>query len=146
MRTILCLLAAVFAMAADNPWGKVKELKSGSELRIWTRGEAKPLDAVFDDLSETSLLVVVKNEQKAIDRDTVERIDAREPGKRTKPVVENKVERGINQPERAAAPPRSLRESPPGAPTMSSSSNVTFSGGKPGFETVYRRQPAPAKP
>ena len=136
---LLCALALV-AAGADDPWTKVKELKSGSEMKIWKRGAAQPVDAVFDELTEEKLIAVIKNEQMAIPKTEIDRIDAREKttGK-SKPTVESKTERGVTQPERPAAPPRSMKESQAGAPTMSSSSTVTWGSGKPGFETVYRR-------
>jgi hypothetical protein len=143
MRPLTFLIGAVLAFGADNPWEKVKELKSGSELRIWKKGVSTPIEAVYDDLGEEKLLVVVKNEQVAIPRDGIDRIDARASAKTRKPKVESTVTRDINRPERVAAPPRSQRESPPGAPSSSATSSVSWSN--PGFETVYRRRPIAAK-
>jgi hypothetical protein len=145
MRKLLVMsLLAGLASAADDPWAKVRELKSGSELKLWKKGASQPVDAVYDQLTEEKLLVVMKNEQVAIPLEGVDRIDARPSTKGTKPKAESTVSRDVERPERAAAPPRSMREGQPGAPTMSSSTSMSW--GKPGFETVYRRGPsAPAK-
>ena len=133
-------------MGADDPWAKVKELKSGSELKLWKKGASQPIDAVYDDLGEEKLLVVLKNEQMAIPKDGIDRIDARPSTKKDKPKVESTVQKDINNPSAIAAPPRDQKSrSIPGEST-SASTNVSW--GKPGFETVYRRMPVapPAKP
>ena len=143
-RILLVLLAALVAIGADDPWAKVKELKSGSEMKIWKRGASQPVDAKYDDLTEEKLLVVVKNEQAGIDKDAIDRIDARAPSKRPKPTVENKVSRDVQLSDRSAAPPRSMKESQVGGPSTSTSSTVSW-GDRPGFETVYRRTTGAAK-
>ena len=53
-RTILLLLAsaATVLVAADNSWDKVKELKSGTEIRIYRSGLVDPLEAKFDEAKE----------------------------------------------------------------------------------------------
>jgi len=38
----MVLLAAVTAFAADDPWTKVRDLKSGTELRIFKKGGMHP--------------------------------------------------------------------------------------------------------
>ncbi len=146
MRLLLVLVAGVVAMGADDPWAKVKELKSGSELKLWKKGASQPIDAIYDDLGEEKLLVVLKNEQVAIPKDGIDRIDARPSTKKDKPKVESTVQKDINNPSAIAAPPRDQKSrSIPGEST-SASTNVSW--GKPGFETVYRRMPVapPAKP
>lgn len=137
---LLIPIGALLAMAAEDPWTKVRELKGGSELKVWKKGASQPIDAIYDQLTEEKLLVVMKNEQVALPLEGIDRIDARASTKGTKPKVESAVTRDVERPERAAAPPRSPRDPQPGAPTMSSSSSMSW--GKPGFETVYRRGPA----
>src|SRR4051794_23311035 len=93
MRAIILLVtAAALALGADvkTEWTKVKELKSGTELRIYKRGVAQPILAKAGDATEEKLIVVLKNEETAIDRKDIERIDARPlGGKRAK--VESKA-------------------------------------------------------
>ena len=49
-RSILLLLsAAALAAAAENSWDKVKELKSGAEVRIYEVGKPTPLEARLDE-------------------------------------------------------------------------------------------------
>lgn len=139
MRLAVFLFAALAAVGADDAWAKVKELGSGSELKIWKKGAAQPVEAVYDDLTEEKLLVVLKNEQVAIAKDEINRIDARPKGQKRQAVKETRVERDVHRPERAAAPPRSMREPAAGSPQSSVSNTVSFSGGKAPFETVYRR-------
>jgi hypothetical protein len=145
MRLAVFLFAALAAVGADDAWAKVKELGSGSELRIWKKGAAQPVEAVYDDLTGEKLLVVLKNEQVALAKDEIDRIDARPKAQKAKAVKETRVERDVHRPERAAAPPRSLREPAAGSPETSSSTNVTWAGGKAPFETVYRRTAGAAK-
>jgi len=137
LKTIIVLCAAVLAFGADDPWAKVKELKTGTELQVYKRGSVQPLAVKMDELTDQNLIVINKNAQTAILRDDIDRIDARPSGK-TRTVNETKVNE-----KNAATDPRSTipgPNSPPGAmspPTSGASSGVTWS--KPGFEIVYRR-------
>jgi hypothetical protein len=138
MRSIMFLMAGVALLsAADDPWTKVKNIKSGTEVRIVRDGVRQPIIAKFDEAREESLLVVLKNEQVAIPREEIERLDARPAGGRTKLESQTKT----IEPD-ASRPPAG----PPGAGARggtSSSSNLAI--GKPDFETVYRRPPQKKK-
>ncbi len=80
-------------------------------------------------------MAVVKNEQVAIAKDDIDRVDAR-PSQST-PRVTKETRQSSTEPNRegSVAHPR-----PADVPTSSSSTNVSF-GGKPDFETIYRRTP-----
>ncbi len=133
--------AAALAAAADNPWDKVKELKSGAEVRIVRKGVAQPIEAKFDELTDENVLIVLKNEQKAIPRDEVERLDAR-PKSGSRMTTETKTT--TDRP--GAAPPQGKPTEKPNIPGQTYSSGVNI-GSKPGYETIYRRTspPPPAK-
>jgi hypothetical protein len=137
LKTVITLCAAALAFGADDPWAKVKELKTGAELQVYKRGAVQPLSVKMDELTDQNLIVINKNAETAISRDDIERIDAR-PISKTRTVNETKITE-----KNAATDPRSTipgPNSPPGAmnpPTSGASSGVTWS--KPGFETVYRR-------
>jgi hypothetical protein len=119
----LFLCAALLAFAADDPWAKVKELKTGAELRVFKKGAAQPLLVQMDELTDDNLVVIAKNQQTAIPRDQIERVDYRPSGK-----------------SRVAKETTSKSDDAVGAtrPTTTTSSNVSF-GSKPDFETIYRR-------
>src|SRR5579864_286909 len=85
------LLSASLVFAADDPWAKVKDLKTGTELRITKIGAKQPIMAKMDELTDENLLVIVKNEQTAIPRDRIERIDARPAGKSSRVTTESKT-------------------------------------------------------
>jgi hypothetical protein len=137
LKTIITLCAAALAFGADDPWAKVKELKTGAELQVYKRGAVQPLAVKMGELTDQNLIVINKNAETAISRDDIERIDAR-PISKTRTVNETKITE-----KNAATDPRSTipgPNSPPGAmnpPASGASSGVTWS--KPGFETVYRR-------
>jgi hypothetical protein len=137
LKTFITLCAAALAFGADDPWAKVKELKTGAELQVYKRGSVQPLTVKMGELTDQNLIVINKNAETAISRDDIERIDAR-PISKTRTVNETKIAE-----KNAATDPRSTipgPNSPPGAmnpPTSGASSGVTWS--KPGFETVYRR-------
>jgi hypothetical protein len=138
-RIAILVLAATVLLGAESPWTKVKDLKSRTELRIYKKGAREPLVATFDEANEERVLVVVRNEQIAIQRDDIDRIDARPartPGKVN-------VEHSEKQTDPDPVPnPRSG----PAVPGASASSNVSVGGGsRPDFETVYRRQSGSAK-
>ncbi|WP_321473031.1 hypothetical protein [uncultured Paludibaculum sp.] len=138
---IAILITALAVFAADDAWTKVRALKGGAELRIVRKDVRQPILAKMDELTDSSLVVVVKNEQVAIPRDEIERIDARPQQSGSRMTKETKVGRQ-DEPSRDVASPKPGRD---GGPSNSSSSSVAF-GSKPDFETVYRSlAPPPAK-
>jgi hypothetical protein len=143
-RILLVLFAALAAMGADDPWAKVKELKSGSDLKIWKRGASQPVEAKYDDLTEEKLIVVLKNEQVGLDKTAISRIDARDASKRPKPKLQSKTVSDVQVADHSASPPRSIQESQVRGPSTSTSGTVSW-GDQPGFETVYRRASGTAK-
>src|SRR5450755_2828630 len=135
------LWAALIAFGADDPWAKLKELKTGTELRVYKKGAAQPLLVKMDELTDDNLVVINKNEQTAIARDQIDRVDYRPSGKsRVTKETTTKVNDGVGDPKAVIPSPN------PGAPgsTTSTSSNVSF-GSKPDFETIYKRPPSPPK-
>lgn len=124
---------AVVLAAADDPWTKVQELKSGSDLRIYKKGASQPLTARFDEANEERIVIVVKNEQMSIPKEDIDRVDAR-AGARTprKMIPDTKVK--TNDPDYT---PRPAAGAP--VPSTSYSTGLSVSGGKPDFEIVYRR-------
>src|SRR5947209_3587921 len=139
MRNILLLLfVATLVFAADDPWAKVKDLKTGTELRIVKKGAKQPIIAKMDELTDESLVVIVKNEQTAIPREQIERIDSRPSGK-SRLTTESKTttEGGPN------GQPVGARPTPGAMVPQTSSSNSISMGNKPDFETIYRRTSAP---
>jgi hypothetical protein len=135
MRAVLVLLLTVAAMfAADDPWGKVKDLKTGAELRIFRKGSVKTILATLDQADDDNLIVVVKNEEIAIPREDVDRLDARPKQGATGPTKQSQtVQKG---PEGEIPSPQGH---PPG-PSTSSNTSYSF-GSKPDFQTIYRRPP-----
>jgi hypothetical protein len=128
---LLVLLAAA-AFAAEDPWTKVQELKSGQELRVVRKGSVQPMEVRFGEATEDNLIVIVKDTQKAVPREEIERIDARPVKKGSRIKTETKVE----------TPPLGTGSTPlernTSRPSQSTSSGLSIEG-KPGFETVYRR-------
>ena len=139
LRIVLLLLTAMTAVAADDPWGKVRQLKSGTELRIYKNGAKQPILARFDEATEDQLRIATKNEQLAIAKQDVDRVDYRpaQPGGR----VTRQTRTTTDDPAAAKPVPGTPGSRP--APSSSSSSSLSV-GSKPDFETVYRRPPAAA--
>lgn len=130
-------LAALTAFGADDPWSKVKDLKSGTEVRIYKKGSTVPVLAKSSDVTDDKMIVVLKNAETAISKSDIDRIDARPSTKR---VVTKSTTTKTNE---VTMQPRSANDQiPVPSPSSSSSSNVSF-GSKPDFVTVYRRA-APA--
>ena len=134
-RLLFVLLAASALFAADDPWNKVRELKSGTELRIYKKGSAQPVLARMDQLTDDNLLVVVKNGQVAIAKDQVDRVDYRPVKSRVNTETKSKT----TDPDTTPGPYGTR------TPGSSTSTNVGISS-KPDFEEIYRRpSPAPKK-
>ncbi len=135
-RGICLLLAATAAFAADDAWSKVKELKSGTELRVFKKGSIQPILAKSDDVTEENLLIIVKNEETAIPKDQVDRVDYRP----SKARVTTETKTKTTDPDTTPGPPGH------GSLTPGSSTSTSVGiGSKPDFETIYRRpSPPPA--
>ena len=135
-RIVFTLLGAAAVFAADDPWARLRAVKSGSELRIYRKDAKQPVLAKMDELTDENLLIVVKNAQVAIPRAAIDRVDARPPGGRKitrETTVKNDAQMAANA---------GVRHS---AASSSTASGVSI-GSKPEFETVYRRpSPAPKK-
>src|SRR5258708_23144736 len=135
LKILLCGLMAMAAYGADNPWTKVKELKTGTELRIFKIGAKQPILAAMDEATDDRLVVVVKKEQTAIEKDQIEQIDYRPPKTTSRVTSETRT---TNDPPGQTAGPAPRGSSGGGGPSASTSNSVNF-GSKPGFEKIYRR-------
>jgi hypothetical protein len=125
------------ASTSEKPWDKIRELKSGTELRIFKRRGNGPILAVMDEATEDRLIVVVKNEQVAMERDDIDRIDAR-PVRSGSRITKTTTTESNTGPTSVGPQPQGNRGDVPGN-TTTSSFGV---GSKPDFETIYRRQAA----
>jgi len=134
-RVFFFLLAAATAFAADDPWAKVQGLKSGTEIRVVKRGATQPITGKFDEATDERLILVVKNEQVAIAKDQVDRVDYR-PAAGSRVTVAGKTEQV--DPAAAKEPRAGMNHEPEGG-GMSSSSSINV-GSKPDFTLLYRRQ------
>ncbi len=123
-RKAFLLLTAMAALGAEDTWVKVRQLRSGTEVRIYTRSATQPVVGRMDEAREDSLVVVIKNKQVAIPKDRIDRIDAR-PNESASRVTKEKTER--------------VKPDANGSST-STSSGLTFHP-KPNFETIYTHKP-----
>ena len=132
MRYLLFLLSAasLFA-AADDPWTKVKDLKSGAEIRILKRGAAKPIEGKLDEVRDDAVVIVLKNEQISVAKSDIDRLDARPKGSRIVKTGEAKT----TDPD--TTPPVGMGHGA-NVPGTSYSSGLSI-GSKPDYETVYHR-------
>jgi hypothetical protein len=123
----LLMLAAVAVFAADDPWQKVKDLKSGTDLRVFRRGSSQPLLVQMGELTDDKLVVIDKKAERAIPTEEIDRIDSRPP--KATWVKEEKTGSTVN---------------PDGSNSNSYSSGYS-KGSRGDFETIYRRPAAAAK-
>jgi hypothetical protein len=121
------MLAGLVAFGSDDDWTKVRALKTGVELRVFKKGATQPVLAQMDELTDENLVVIVKKTQMAIPKDQIDRIDARAAGGGAKKETTTKQSVDAD-----------------GKETTSTSTGYGF-GGKPDFETVYRRPPSAPK-
>jgi hypothetical protein len=129
----LCLALALFG--ADDPWAKVKELKSGTELHVYKKGSMQPLNVRFGDLTDENLIVINKAEESAIARDAIDRIEAR-PTVKPRLTTESKTSTTNTTGDPKAVIPSPVPQG--GGPTTETSGTVAV-GSRGDFETVYRR-------
>lgn len=138
-KSLLVLCTAILAFAADDPWAKLKDVKSGTELRVYKKGTMQPLLVKMGELSDDNLVVINKNEQTAIARDQIDRVDCRPSGK-SRVTRETTSKDNANDPK--ALLPSGMNRT---YGTSSSTSSSLSIGSKPDFETIYRRPPAAQK-
>jgi hypothetical protein len=135
MKQLLLLsLAALTVFAAENAWDKVRDLRLGTELRIVKKGVRQPILATMDEANDERIIVVVKHEEIAIQKDDIDRIDYRPPrkGKAVKETRSTTTDTTQTTPVGPAG-----QGATPGPSTTTSTS--ISSGSKPDFETIYRR-------
>jgi hypothetical protein len=135
-RLLVFVFAALAAFGADD-WGKVRELKTGTELRIYKKGASQFVAAIMDEASADRLVAVIKNEQVAIAKDDIDRIDYRPP--RPGARVTKETTTTVTESHEPVAAPGSQG----GNGTSTSTSTGYSFQPKPNFETIYRRPPAP---
>ena len=139
-RFAILLLTAAAAFAADDAWIKVKQLKSGTEIRVMKKGSMQPVIGKIDEANDENLILVVKNEQIAIAKDLIDRLDARP--ERPRFVKETKTTEG----NPAREPKAGMNGMDTGAGSSTTTSSNVAIQGKGDFDTIYRRpSPAPKK-
>ena len=126
-KSLVLLLAAAALFAAGDPWTKVKVLKEGADLSIRRQGATKPLEAKFDEARDDTLVVIVRNEQQAIPKAEIDRIDHRPAGRQ----ASSELQRGMKVPD---GTPPVFKDRPTGD---GYSGGVTLA--KRPYETIYRR-------
>ena len=93
----------------------------------------------MDELTDDNLVVINKNQQTAIPRDQIDRVDYRPSGKsRVTKETTTKVNDGVGDPKAVIPGPNGS-----GGPSTSTSSGLSI-GSKSDFETVYKRPPSAA--
>jgi hypothetical protein len=111
----------------------VKELKSGTEIRIVKRGSAKPIEAKLDEARDNAVVIVLKNEQISVPKDEIDRLDYRpKPGSRITKTSQTK------ETDPDPTPPAGMGHGP-AVPGKSYSSGLSI-GSKPDYEILYRRR------
>lgn len=140
----LPLLFAVFALSvfagpADSPkedWRTVMAIPSGMELRIFKTDGTPPIVALMDEANDERIVIVIKNEQQAVYRSEIERVESRakEAGRTTRQTWVSK-----NQGDKNAPTPYTSKNTPGPATTVSN--KVTF-GSKTPYALVYQRPSA----
>jgi hypothetical protein len=132
------ILVAALLLGADSSWTRVKDLKGRSELRVYKKGAREPINATFEDANDDRIIVVVRNEEVAIPKADIDRIDAR-PMKAPRKLT---VDSTTKQTDPDPVPHPNPTAPVPGA---SSSSTISVGDSRPNFETIYRRPEGAAK-
>lgn len=139
MRTLLlCLALPLLTWGADDDaWAKLRDVKSGAEIRVYKIGAAQPLTVKMGELTDENLVIINKDKQTAIARDQLERVEARPAGKGRTMTSTTKTTDSVGDPK-AVIPGPDQQGTPGPRTSTSTSSSVTLD--KPAFEVVYRRQ------
>ena len=106
------------AAKGADPWENVRNLKTGSDLRIYKAGGAVPVLAKSADVTERKLIVIIKNTETAINKAEIERVDYQPP------------------------PNKAVTTKTYDASSDSASMSINRSSSRDGWQTVYQRAPA----
>jgi hypothetical protein len=137
MKAILAgFLLILSSVSAEDTWSKVKALKSGTEIRVFQAGAKEPLVGKIDEADDERIVLALKNEQKAVAKADIERLEARPTGGR--PVTKTSTVKR-EDPSAELAKPKVPVPGSSATPALSSSSSSVSFGSKPGFELVYRK-------
>jgi hypothetical protein len=131
-RLLLLALTALTVFAADTPWDKVRDLKTGTELRIFKKGSRQPVIGTMDEANDERLVVVIKNEELAIPKDDIDRIDFR-PATKSRAIKETRTTQSDSSQTTPVGPQPKGSQS---GPTTSTTTSISTAS-KP--ETIYRR-------
>jgi|SRR5579872_6500245 len=143
-RFAILLLTAAVALAADDPWARVKQLKSGTEIRVLKKTSTQPVLGKIDEANDENLILVVKNEQIAIPKDQIDRLDARPAPPAGRAARETTTTTNQGNPAHEPRAGMNGMDKPEGGSGYSSSTTYSPQG-KPDFETIYRRPSPPPR-
>ena len=83
-RAVAVLIASLFASgcawAADD-WQKVRDLKSGSEVRVYKKGSTKPVLGKITGATDRKLILMTKSEVTSIPKEEIEKVEYHPPTK-----------------------------------------------------------------
>ena len=147
MTSRLLFVLPWLALCADDPWIKVREVKSGTDLLIYKQGLKKAIMAKMDEATEDKLMIVIGESQVGIPKAEIDRIEQRPLPKGSRVTRETKTTKGVSVPDADSQgqPMKQGQTKPPASATSSSSSSVSI-GSKPPFEPLYRRPLSSPKP
>lgn len=132
------LALPLLVLGADDPWTKVREVKGGTELRIYKKGFKIPIMAKMDEATETRLMIVIGESQVAIPKGEIDRIEQRPLLAGSRVTRENKNTKGVYE-SSAGEHGQPIVQGRTPSPARSASSSSVSIGSKPPFEPLYRR-------
>jgi hypothetical protein len=144
MKWLLLWTSLCFAAEpADTDWRKVMELTRGTEVRISVAGKKGTVEAKVDSVNDEAIVIVLKDEQRSILVEEIDRLDYRNL-ERTKKLTRD---------SRVSSDDTSANPIPPGqrlpgqsaVPRNMSSTNTVTLPSKAPWEPLYKR-PAAKKP
>lgn len=131
----LAFACVAVSLGADDGWGKVKAVGSGTELRITIIGSRTPVLAQMDEATEDSLIIRTKTEQRSIPKEQIDKIENRAGQIAPRMTRQTQVDNLPVNKEATRPTPGPART--PGPP--SSASTSYSKGSKPEFELLWKR-------
>jgi hypothetical protein len=140
-------LMACAAFAADeieSDWRKVMALTRGTEVRIALAGKKSPLEGKMDTVNDEAIVVILKDEQRSILLEDIDRLDYRNMERTRKLTKESKV--STDDTSANPVPPGQRLPGQSAVPrNMSAGTNVTLPSKAP-WEGLYKRPKPSARP
>lgn len=139
-----CASLLLAADPIESDWRKVMALTRGTEVRISVAGKKSPVEAKVDSINDEAIVIVLKDEQRSIPLEEIDRLDFRNLERTKKLTRDSRV--STDDTSANPIPPGQRLPGQSAVPRNMSSTNTVTLPSKAPWEPLYKRPAADKKP